>query len=115
MTTRKDILLARLARNGSLVISEGTLTTYDLFFDFVDVLETLNLAAYQQLMFPCGMTPDYLRAVDEGRNADFWASADAEFILNEVADCLQAAAPEGYYFGAHEGDGACFGFWTIEE
>lgn len=31
--------------------------------------------------------------------------------LCELHDALMHLAPLGYYFSAHEGDGACFGFW----
>jgi hypothetical protein len=30
-------------------------------------------------------------------------------------DRLGELAPEGFYFGASEGDGACFGFWLTQE
>lgn len=32
-----------------------------------------------------------------------------------LTDDLSAVAPDGYYFGAHPGDGADFGFWKCEE
>lgn len=31
--------------------------------------------------------------------------------LDAVYDSLTVIAPDGYYFGAHEGDGSDFGFW----
>lgn len=37
-------------------------------------------------------------------------------VLNEdVNDFLNEIAPNGYYFGAHPGDGSDFGFWPVEE
>lgn len=35
--------------------------------------------------------------------------------LTRLFDALENAAPEGYRFGAIEGDGSDFGFWQIEE
>jgi hypothetical protein len=97
-------------------VSHGTLNLYDLANAFLEALETVAPAAYQQLAFPAGITPDYLRAIDEGRSADYWATEDAGWFVNEcLFDALNDAAPEGYCFGAHEGDGADFGFWETEE
>jgi len=40
----------------------------------------------------------------------------AGLILNEdIWDLMNGIAPEFCYFGAHEGDGACYGFWTSDE
>lgn len=92
-------------------ISHGTLLTYDLAVAFLDVIRELAPAAYQQLTVVCGMTPDYLRALDEGRNAEYWASEEAAWFVEDLSDALSAHAPEGFYFGAHDGDGTDFGFW----
>lgn len=36
-------------------------------------------------------------------------------LTDRLWDALDDAAPDGYWFGTAEGDGACFGFWTVEE
>ena len=41
---------------------------------------------------------------------------EAYFIYHEeLFDKLNCLAPEGYYYGTHPGDGACFGFWQREK
>lgn len=40
---------------------------------------------------------------------------DANETVNDLIDRLNATAPEGFYFGAHPGDGSDFGFWQNEE
>jgi hypothetical protein len=37
------------------------------------------------------------------------------FLWEKLVDALNTLAPKGCYFGAHPGDGACFGFWRDEE
>ena len=45
-----------------------------------------------------------------------WESDDMSYFLNETLfDILNDYAPEGYYFGAHPGDGSDFGFWVIDD
>ena len=36
-------------------------------------------------------------------------------VISDVFDALDTYAPKGYYFGALEGDGACFGFWPLSD
>ncbi len=37
------------------------------------------------------------------------------YALEEFEDFFNTIAPDGYYFGAHMGDGSNFGFWRCEE
>lgn len=39
----------------------------------------------------------------------------ASWLVEELIETLNQYAPEGYYFGAHVGDGSDFGFWPLEE
>lgn len=36
-------------------------------------------------------------------------------VIDDLFDLLDDLAPNGYYFGATDGDGSDFGFWTICE
>ena len=39
----------------------------------------------------------------------------AQEIIADMMDALNDIAPDGYYFGAHEGDGSDFGFWPLSD
>lgn len=36
------------------------------------------------------------------------------WLVEDLFDALNELAPEGYYFGAHPGDGSDFGFWEVD-
>lgn len=48
------------------------------------------------------------------REGDYWIE-QASDDLYQLFDILDAIAPEGCYFGAHEGDGSLYGFWPCED
>lgn len=39
----------------------------------------------------------------------------AGYVIESLTDALNTFAPEGFYFGAHPGDGSDFGFWPVED
>jgi hypothetical protein len=38
-----------------------------------------------------------------------------DFLYDELYPALEEIAPEGYYFGSHDGDGSDFGYWAVDE
>lgn len=64
---------------------------------------------------PEDLLPDLQRLVGEDSSESDWNDEQAGWTLESLIDRLQDAAPTGFYFGASEGDGACFGFWLSED
>lgn len=96
-------------------VSHGTMRDVDLIPTFSDVAYQLdrNRADYIRSAHGKGyavleVTLDRLaEPTDEGLQA----MADLTVALFEA---LERVAPEGYTFGAHEGDGSDYGFWAVE-
>jgi hypothetical protein len=40
---------------------------------------------------------------------------DQQYIFEDIFDHLNEIAPDGLMFGATDGDGACYGFWKMED
>ncbi|HYW24877.1 MAG TPA: hypothetical protein VE953_11985 [Terriglobales bacterium] len=81
-------------------ISSGTLHPDHLIPAFIGALPEAQRAPYQE------------RWDAIGRGMDTWEAKD--WLLEDLYDALNDLAPEGCYFGAHEGDGSDFGFWPID-
>jgi hypothetical protein len=79
-------------------VSSGTLVTEELVDAFLDALDYLN--------------PDYAKELRSDYD-NYAPDALDEFLHEKLFEALDECAPEGYYFGAHEGDGADFGFWEV--
>jgi hypothetical protein len=41
----------------------------------------------------------------------YWDDDDILYDIERMRDILNEAAPQGMYFGPHEGDGSDFGYW----
>lgn len=95
-------------------ISHGTMRPQDLIPSFLDALEAIAPDAYAQMMVSSfGPVPAYV--YDEGDDSEWWDSDDAGYLLESLFDALDENSPEGFYFGAHPGDGSDYGFWQVEQ
>lgn len=88
-------------------VIRATHRTQDLIPAFLDVIK--DTPEYVQVL---PNIPAY--AMDDTRS-EWWDSEEAVYLLEELFDTINAYAPEGYYFGAHPGDGSDFGFWVEEK
>jgi len=95
-------------------IIHGTLRPQDLIPAFTEALSLVDPTGYAQwtISAPFGIVPAHALE-DDG--AEWWQSEDCPHTLEALFDALDAAAPEGFYFGAHEGDGSDFGFWRVPQ
>lgn len=94
-------------------ISWATLRPQDLIPSFLDAIQAIAPAHYEDfLASPFGPVPAYVQ--DEGESSDWWASEDAQALLESLFDILDEHAPEGFYFGSHPSDASDFGFWECE-
>lgn len=93
-------------------VSHGTMRPYDLIPAFLNELSAIAPAAYSQiLMLPFPLVPG--DAEGDSRHP-FWESDESQGVLEMLFDALDEQAPEGCRFGAHDGDGADFGFWRMD-
>ena len=115
----------KYAKLGS--VSHGTLRPQDLIEAFHDCLEDLQLLnghvlcnvsnpLRKQVDEAIGEASDWLSALEAEENAsDENLPENADEVIEQLTDALNAFAPAYCYFGAHEGDGADFGFWLDKD
>lgn len=75
-------------------VSHGTLHPSHLIPTFAAAYATIKGTSTDQVLLPL----------------EIQGYTDEETI-EHLTDALNDAAPEGYYFGTHPGDGSDFGFW----
>lgn len=102
-------------QGGTLI--QGTLRLSDLIPAFMDAVRDHAPVEYGGLVLS-NPVPAYV--YDEGDDSEWWGSEwwgseEAHRLLDELMDILDAAGPEGTYFGAHPGNGSDFGWWSEEE
>lgn len=91
-------------------VSTGTLDTYDLVPAFLSALEMVNKDAYDEIV------AEYHEegALDVDGNPVTGKDETLSWLVADLIQKLNEEAPEGYFFGAHYGDGADFGFWQSD-
>ena len=90
-------------------VSEGTLRTQDLLENLLDVLEEYAPEVYKGIR----VDPENKAVFDYLEDPEHREEPDAaQDLLGELHDRLDEIAAPYTYFGAHEGDGADFGYWV---
>jgi len=100
-------------------VSSGTMRSEDLIPAFVDVLSAYWPAKASKIEREYANVFAELDNEDNrdkyGFNLPDEVAEDAGWLVEELFDALQELAPDGFYFGAHVGDGSDYGFWQEEE
>lgn len=106
----------------NLTLSEASLRRDHLasrFYTFALLLEdpTPKILALVEEYDEVDLEPEYPDEDADMEVFDAWHMANdtAEEYIEGWFNALAAIAPDGCYFGAHPGDGACFGFFEMEE
>ena len=90
-------------------VSSGTMRTQDLIPVFLDVLEGYAPETAQDIRH----AEDNRSVFDWLDNADETDEPEAaSYLLDELFDHLEEITAPYTHFGAHEGDGADFGYWV---
>ena len=87
-------------------VIHGTLRKQDLNQAFCEWLDYYRNDAFLDIVENYGDSREDL--IMDGDNDDEWL---LEALLEAIGECM----PDGYYFGAHVGDGSDFGIWPIDD
>ena len=101
----------RYASIGS--ISHGTMRTEDLLPDFAWELD--HHLKRQPKSFKRAKYRKLIREAEKIEKEEAFDTEEAQWLLDEIGEALGDFAPPYCYFGAHEGDGADYGYWPSIE
>lgn len=97
------------------IVSADTLKPEHLLVKYWEAAEGLAvLLDRPQLLNPATLA-SLSKLVGEDSSETDWNDEEAAQTLADLHEALSEVAPSGFYFGSHEGDGACFGFWLDQE
>ena len=98
----------------AIILSTGTLNPRHLIPVFVAYLNACTYGSVEAdaLAIDYGFNDADDMSYEVGRgNVHGETLAD---LSHEVGYLMESHAPGGYWFGSHEGDGACIGFYPVE-
>lgn len=102
-------------------VSSDTMRPEDLIPAFIsaldDIKEQLSLSAKRgeelEAVNRVAEIDDFLAKIERRMEDElYYEGEEADHDLDELFEKLDEFAPPYCYFGAHEGDGACYGFWV---
>lgn len=96
------------------IVSCDTLKAEDLLPKFWSAAEACAVLADRPQLLNAETLASLAKLVGEDSSEADWNDTEAAATLEDLAEALNDAAPVGFYFGASDGDGACFGFWIDE-
>jgi len=96
------------------IVSADTLRPEDLLVKFWNAAETAAVLADRPHLLNPETLASLTKLVGEDSTESDWNDDEAQHTLEGLHEALNDAAPAGFYFGASEGDGACFGFWLSD-
>ena len=114
-----DIREYMVAHDG-LIVSDGTCRDGDLLRSFLPIIDQYLGHIDGDVLKECyaflGEYGDFGWLADLEGDVESDDLKRMEWIVSEwMWDEMNAIAPDGFYFGANAGDGACFGFWKCDE
>ena len=113
--SKKD-LQREIRQKEGMIVSEATLLNFDLLDSFWGIMEGYNLKTPIKKDIKNILNNYTEEEINYPLNISEELADHISWLINE--DCfnyLNDIAPKKFYFGSQEGDGACFGFWKIEE
>ena len=91
-------------------LSEATMRPQDLMPAFIYAIRQIDPDNK-----PLMDNIDELEKDIKNHGSDYYETEECSLDLAYLFDTLNELAPDGYYFGAHPGDGSDYGFWECEE
>jgi len=116
-------LQKEIRKNQGIIISDGTLNPQHLLPTFYDILVNYNIQASQlkkdiETCFRSNNDSELKPTFHNQYHNLIRLVYGSEFINETLTSCydfLDSIAPQNYYFGSTDGDGACIGFWKYEK
>jgi hypothetical protein len=87
-------------------VSSATMRAEDLIPAFLDELESQKPLRREHRKL--------VREIKRRMNDDYFGTDDADYDLDALFDALNEYCLPYFYFGAHPGDGADYGYWLSE-
>lgn len=115
--TKENLIREIIAKEG-LIISEATLKTDDLLTTYYQLIKDYNLSEEKANTIKSFFDNEPTTTNYYYNRCHLIPEKEEEaqdFLNNDLFYFLSDIAPDGYYFGNTEGDGACFGFFKYED